>query len=106
MVGIGCFVLMVGVVDYNDRNGDLNENLANVDFCNTLLGSQRESCQQNASVGLEYALDAVAKSYQIIALGSITIASGMTLFVTSYAHPSWFKRIAHETTNHDRTAMS
>lgn len=94
---------MIGLIEYNDKNADLNEELLSDEFCNTLSGSQRDSCHQNAAIGLAYALDAVTKSYQIITVGSITISSGIGLFVTSYAHPSWFKRIAREPTNHHRT---
>jgi hypothetical protein len=106
LVGIGCFALMTGIVDYNDRKSDLDENLFNVEFCSTLSGSQQDSCSKNAAVGLAYTSEKVNESYRSITFSSIIVASGMALFLTSYVRPSWFKRIARETTNHNRTTIS
>ncbi|MGI0015186.1 MAG: hypothetical protein ACREBU_17365 [Nitrososphaera sp.] len=90
--------MMVGLIEYNDRKRDLDEELLSLEFCSTSPVSQQDSCNKNTAIGLAYASDRVAESYRTITLGSITVASGIALFLTSYLRPSWFRRIAVETT--------
>jgi len=93
IVGIGCFVLMIALMEYEDVRKDLAEELAGLDRCGNLLPAE---CKEASDKGIAYASERVADNYRTITIGFITIGSGIALFVIAFVRPSWFSRISVE----------
>lgn len=90
IVGIGCFVLMVALIEYQDYREDLAENMANSDFCEGFSGNEAVECTKGMAISLSYLADRQNDIYRTLALAAIGVGSGMVLFITSYLRPSWF----------------
>lgn len=99
IIGIGCLVLMVALIEHQDYREDVAENLANSEFCSRFSGSEADECHKAEEIGLAYLSERQADIYRTLALGSIGVGSGMALFLTSYLRPSWFSRIFAKTAN-------
>lgn len=97
IVGIGCFVLMIALMEYPGIEQNFAEELAQLEQCRSLSGSEAEDCNKYTTVALTYLSGRQADNYRTLVLGAIGIGSGMALFITCSARPSWFSHISAET---------
>lgn len=99
IVGIGCLVLMVGLIEYLDHLRNVAENFSYgwPESCKSLSSYNEDNCRPGMLRALIFLSHVQADIFRIIILGAIVIGSGMALFIISHKRPAWFRRISAET---------